>query len=257
MGNLHIGCCGFPTARKKYFEEFDTIEVQLTFYTIPQTKTVQRWREEAPEGFRFTMKAFQGITHRYFSPTYRRARLGWEKERMLGFGHFRPTEEVHWAWQQTLQLARILQAKVIVFQCPPNFKESEQTIQNLIRFFESIERDDFSLAIEFRANWQKETIAHLCRQLNLIHCVDPFKELPVTRGLRYFRLHGAPPGEKMYRYQYTNDDLQRLKAIVLSNPEAETYCMFNNMTMREDALRFKETMREADAKQPNTPPSRP
>ncbi len=244
MENLHIGCCGFPTARKKYFEKFSTIEVQLTFYTIPKTETVQKWRQEAPEGFRFTMKAFQGITHRYFSPTYRRARLGWEKERMQGFGHFRPTEEVRWAWQQTLHLARVLQAKVIVFQCPPNFKQTEQNLQNLETFFSTIERDDFSLAIEFRANWQSETIANLCRQLNLIHCVDPFKELPVTEGLRYFRLHGAPPGEKMYRYQYSDEDLTKLMRIVHSKPRTETYCMFNNMTMWEDALRFQAMLTE-------------
>lgn len=244
MSEVHVGCCGFPKAKNEYYRQFKTIELQFTFYRLPKLETVRKWRDEAPEDFIFTMKAFQGITHTYFTPTYRRSNLRWDKEKLKRLGHFKPTDEVREVWQRTLEIARILQPTVLVFQCPPNFKFSEENAQNLLEFFKSVKNGSFTCAVELRADWDKNWIRQHFSELNLIHCVDPFKELPLTDGLRYFRLHGAPPGEKMYRYQYTDDDLQHLKQIVKAGPEAETYCMFNNMTMGEDALRFREMLTE-------------
>ncbi len=242
MSVVHIGCCGFPNAKKTYYEQFETIELQLTFYRLVKPETARKWREEAPEHFTFTMKAFQGITHTYFTPTYRRSNLKWDKEKLQRLGHFRPTDEVREVWQKTLEIARILNPAVIVFQCPPNFKFTQENAENLVRFFADIKNEPFRSAVEFRSPWDADWIKEHFTELNVIHCVDPFKELPVTEGLRYFRLHGAPPGKKMYRYKYTDEDLQRLKNIVQSEPKAETYCMFNNMSALEDALRFKEIM---------------
>ena len=49
---VKVGCCGFPVARQKYFNEFKLVEVQQTFYKLPQESTLRRWREEAvPETF--------------------------------------------------------------------------------------------------------------------------------------------------------------------------------------------------------------
>ncbi len=75
MSEVHVGCCGFPKAKNEYYRQFKTIELQFTFYRLPKLETVRKWREEAPEDFIFTMKAFQGITHTYFTPTYRRSNL--------------------------------------------------------------------------------------------------------------------------------------------------------------------------------------
>lgn len=242
MDKMHIGCCGFPVARATYFQQFDVVEIQSTFYKLPRPQTAQKWKEQAPPDFRFTMKAWQGITHLATSPTYRRAKLNWDARRLSQLGHFQNTDEVKKAWQATAEIARILQAKVIVFQCPPNFKQTEQSIKNLTQFFRSIDPENFILAIEFRADWQPKTIKQLCAQFHLVHIMDPFKELPGTEGLRYFRLHGSPPGPKMYRYRYSDADLQFLKRMAFEEQSAESYFMFNNMTMLEDALRFKKLM---------------
>jgi len=69
------GCCGFPVGMKKYFENFDVVEVQKTFYKPPSQKTAEKWRKNAPENFEFTIKAWQVITHPPSSPTYRKAEL--------------------------------------------------------------------------------------------------------------------------------------------------------------------------------------
>ena len=46
-----------------YAERFDTVEIDSTFYRIPAARTVEQWRERTPEGFIFTAKMPQTITH--------------------------------------------------------------------------------------------------------------------------------------------------------------------------------------------------
>lgn len=48
---------------REYFERFSIVEVQQTFYEPPARSTLLRWRESAPQGFEFTLKAWQLITH--------------------------------------------------------------------------------------------------------------------------------------------------------------------------------------------------
>ena len=69
---IKTGCCGFAGAQGDYFDRFRLIEIQDTFYQLPQLKTAERWRRTAPEGFEFLIKAWQLITHLPASPTYRR-----------------------------------------------------------------------------------------------------------------------------------------------------------------------------------------
>jgi hypothetical protein len=55
-GQIKVGCCGFAAAQKKYFELFKVIEIQQTFYQLPEIRTAEKWRDAAPPGFEFTMK---------------------------------------------------------------------------------------------------------------------------------------------------------------------------------------------------------
>ncbi len=70
MLRVKVGCCGFPGGMKKYFSQFRLVEVQQTFYKMPRLKTAQKWRQEAPSDFEFTLKAWQLITHSPTSATY-------------------------------------------------------------------------------------------------------------------------------------------------------------------------------------------
>jgi uncharacterized protein YecE (DUF72 family) len=80
---LHLGTMGwsyehwignfFPAGTKpamflqKYSEHFDTVELDNTFYHIPSSSMVRRWREETPESFLFSAKFPRSITHEAFS----------------------------------------------------------------------------------------------------------------------------------------------------------------------------------------------
>ncbi|MCS7260978.1 MAG: DUF72 domain-containing protein [Anaerolineae bacterium] len=232
-GTVWVGCCGFPKARATYYRHFNVVEIQQTFYRLPEVATAQRWRAEAPPHFVFTLKAWQLITHEVDSPTYRRSGIAAPETLRGRCGAFRPTPEVDEAWTRTLQFARALHATVVVFQCPARFTPTPQHVADLRAFFQRIERDALLLAWEPRGDWPDALVRALCHELELIHCVDPFQRQPVYGTPAYFRLHGRTG----YRYQYTDADLEQLDD--WCKAQAAVYCLFNNVTMWEDALRFQ------------------
>src|SRR5579884_1684782 len=103
---VRVGCCGFPVGRERYARVFRLVEVQQTFYQVPARALLQRWREQLPPPFEFTLKAWQLITHDATSPTYRRLREPLSRKALRQCGSFRPTDEVHGAWE--LELIREL-----------------------------------------------------------------------------------------------------------------------------------------------------
>ena len=50
----------------EYSERFSTVEIDSSFYGLPRQSTVERWRDLTPEGFLFSAKAPQTITHEKF-----------------------------------------------------------------------------------------------------------------------------------------------------------------------------------------------
>ncbi len=237
MSGVRIGCCGFSVSRKKYYEFFDVVEIQQTFYDIPKIELARKWRDEAPHGFEFTIKAWQLITHPSSSPTYKRLKRELPKDKLKNYGFFKPTDEVFSAWDETREFARALGARIIVFQCPASFKPTSENKKNLENFFNSIERDEFIFAWEARGDWCPDEIKELCQKLNLIDCVDPFKRREEAGEITYWRLHGKTG----YRYKYSDEELSELLNWVNEkSSNAGFYVMFNNTEMWDDARRFKE-----------------
>ncbi len=56
---------GLPVAKRlaRYVEEFDTVELNASFYRWPKDATFAGWRERLPEGFTMSVKAHRGLTH--------------------------------------------------------------------------------------------------------------------------------------------------------------------------------------------------
>jgi len=257
---LRIGCCGFPVGMARYAQELQVAEVQQTFYRLPKEATVRRWRAAVPGKFMFTVKAWQGITHPGTSPTYRRAG-NIPDEVKARLGHFQPTEPVFEAWKRTREVAKILSASMILLQAPPSFVQSEEHEGNLAAFFPGIDREKKRIVLELRSPWDRDTLLNVCRRFDLIHCVDPFRESPVTGAPFYLRLHGSPPGSwpgaspsgyrlpgqppknRMYSYHYTEKDLRWLRDRIAGwEAGGEVYCLFNNISMWEDARAFRDLM---------------
>ena len=231
---MRLGLCGWTISVDRYFDLFDTLEVQQTFYEPPSRVTMDRWREQAPAGFVFTIKAWQVITHRSTSSTYRRLKSDINRDEA---GAFRVNDTVLAAWQKTRECARVLRAKAILFQCPASFKPTEENVGNMRRFFGEIERmPGVDYLWEPRGGWPDDLLVDVCRELQLVHTVDPFLRDSVTPELTYWRLHGIGSA---YR-AYTDEELQSLAARV---PAGETYVMFNNIPRAGDAKRFATFLR--------------
>lgn len=76
---VHIGCSGwmyrhwkelfYPPGlpQKRWFEhysrQFDTVEINASFYRLPLPTTFDAWRDKAPPGFRYAVKANRFLTH--------------------------------------------------------------------------------------------------------------------------------------------------------------------------------------------------
>ncbi|MDI6859343.1 MAG: DUF72 domain-containing protein [Methanocellales archaeon] len=226
---IHVGCCGFSVGREKYFQSFKLVEVQKTFYKPPLIKTALRWRESAPKDFEFTVKAWQLITHLPKSPTYRRANIEVPSEEKYGF--FRPTKEVFNAWERTKEICEALETKIVLFQTPHSFRATKENVANMKEFFSSI--SGFTFAWEPRG-WDDVLVREVCKELGLVHCVDPFVGKPTHGDIIYLRLHGIGG----YRYRYKKEDLLTLRRFC--EADKGVYCLFNNVYMYENALEFKE-----------------
>ena len=228
---IRIGLCGWTINANDYFASFDTLEVQQTFYEPPSRDTMARWRDAAPAGFLFTIKAWQLITHRSTSTTYRRLKSDVNRD---DAGSFRVNPTTMHGWKVTRDCARLLRAKAILFQCPASFRPTEENIANMRAFFAKIDRlEGVDYLWEPRGAWPDDVILDVCRELKLEHVADPLLRDVVTPGLVYWRLHGV----KNHYHSYTDDELRALAARV--DRSRDTYVMFNNIPRVGDAKRFR------------------
>lgn len=178
------------------------------------------------------MKAWQVITHAPDSPTYKRTRLEASDRPHCGKFDYNPT--TRWAWDETVRVAKALRAAVVVFQCPASFRPNKENIANLRRFFERAKRGKFFIGWEPRGIWSPELVGSLCKELDLIHVVDPFQNPPATcREIVYYRLHGI----EGTRHRYSDLELRELHTLCVKERKP-VYCFFNNLTMVDDAKRF-------------------
>lgn len=210
---------------------FPCVEIDSSFYNLPKLETAARWRAAAPKDFQFALKAWQVITHRASSPTYKRTRLDPRDAEHCGHFGFNPT--IRWAWDKTFAVAKELNACLVLFQCPASFRATPEHVAGLRKFFEKAKRGKFVMGWEPRGEWDGDLVASLCRDLDIVHVVDPFKMPPaVERKARYFRLHGLSGP----RHRYSNEELHRLKEMCAGRTPC--HCLFNNVGMVDDAQRF-------------------
>jgi uncharacterized protein YecE (DUF72 family) len=150
-----------------YAERFPTVEINYTFYRMPNERIVTGWSQATPAGFRITLKAPRRITHD--------ARL----------------RDCQPALQQFLDVASTLGPRLgaLLFQLPPNLK---QDIALLDAFLASLPHG-VPAAFEFRhASWFTDTVVARLASSRIALCVADSERLTtpvhVTADLAYFRL---------------------------------------------------------------------
>jgi uncharacterized protein YecE (DUF72 family) len=150
-----------------YAERFSTVEINNTFYRMPNTQAVAGWNEATPERFRLTLKAPKRITH---------------------IARLRDCEE---PTQKFLEVAATLGAKlgVLLFQLPPFLKKDVGLLEAFIATLPAGTR----AAFEFRnASWFAEEVYAALRSKNLALCIADSEKLStpveITASYGYFRL---------------------------------------------------------------------
>jgi len=238
---IKIGNCGWGFFRTKdyfgaewkekyesilqaYADLFDLVEVNSSFYRIPQIKTALKWREQIDKinpDFEFTVKCHQIVTHKDRFATKESVRI------------YKVMEEI----------CQALRAEIMLLQCPAGFHATKDNIKNLKSFLKKA-KPRVVLTWEPRGDWWNDPklIKSICEEFNLINCVDPFRNDPQyfsKRKTAYFRLHGFGK-PMMYNYKFSDKELKELsRRIKEYQGKAKTfYVLFNNMYMYEDALRF-------------------
>ncbi|MEM1797256.1 MAG: DUF72 domain-containing protein, partial [Zestosphaera sp.] len=154
MIKVVVGCCGFPSSRREYYVSFEAVELQETFYNPPDPEKLKKLRDEAPEDFKFSMKAWQAVTHPPDSPTWRKSRFKPPNEVRDNYGYLKPTKENLEAWELIRKSAKVLRATYVILQTPPSFTYSTENLMNLKTFLELTREKDFRVGIELRGDWR-------------------------------------------------------------------------------------------------------
>ena len=139
-----------PAAMLGYYaERFSAVEINNTFYKLPERTTLERWAEQVPEGFVFVLKASQRITHRQ--------RLAPESKETLDY---------------LLDTASALGARLgpILFQTPPFLKKDAARLRAFLELLPSERR----FAFEFRhETWRDDEVHDALRARNAaLVCAD-------------------------------------------------------------------------------------
>jgi uncharacterized protein YecE (DUF72 family) len=160
---------------EEYASRFPTVEVNNTFYRLPERATFARWAAAVPDGFRFAVKASRYLTH------VRRLR--------------EPREPV----QRLLRAAAGLGDALgpVLLQLPPTLGADPQLLAATLREFPR----DLRVAVEVRhESWHTEAVYEVLGARDAALCLwdrrNRHGPLVATTSWCYLRMHegrAAPP----------------------------------------------------------------
>lgn len=223
MPHVKVGCSGFlydhwkgkfypeELPRRRWLEYYCakllTVELNVTFYRLPEKETFSKWYRETPERFTFSLKGSRFVTHV--------KKLKYPVEPMDAF----------------FTRADVLKEKlgVVLWQLPPNFKAD---IERLREFLEALRPHKVRNTFEFRdSSWINKKVISLLEKENASLCMADWPEflndLPITADFVYMRRHGAGGGyASCYSTEQLKADAKRIKRYMRQGMDVFIY--FNN-----------------------------
>ena len=262
-----------------YAEHFDTVEVDSTYYRLPDEEMVQRWAERTPDGFVMHVKAFGLMTRhpvkveslppdlRDEAPTDERGRVERPSREFRG--------EVFRRFLTALEPLRTTgRLGGILFQFPPYVVYKDRSLDYLEWAREQLGDDE--LLVEFRhASWlddehRDETLRFL-EELGAANVIvdapriDGAKNLiptipALTSPTAYIRFHGRNASTwnkrgggaaERFDYLYSDDELEEWVPTLrdLSGEAEQAYAFFNNKPTSPDGHGGRKAQAAANAKQ--------
>ena len=212
---LHVGTSGYsykewkgsfypqdlPAAQMLdyYAGRFGAVEINNTFYRMPKASVLEEWSAQVPEGFRFTLKAPQSITH---------------FKRLKDAG-----ESVAYFLGQAGALGQRLGP--LLFGLPPNFKKD---LPRLRGFLELVPKH-VRVAFEFRHDsWFDDEVFGALRQRQAALCIAEAEE-----GANVPQVATADWGYLRLRLpEYTDADLKRWLKWVRQQAWGDAFLFFKH-----------------------------
>ncbi len=189
-----------------YADHFQTVEINNTFYQLPEVKTLTKWRLRVPSGFIFAVKASRYITHR--------KKLKDTEEPVANF----------------LERIAVLEDKLgpILFQLPPHWNFNSQRLESFLQTLPA----QHKYAFEFRdPSWFDDEAYSILEEHDAAFCIyhlaGRLSPKKTTSNLVYVRLHG-PVGT--YVGHYGAEELEGWAATLSewAKQGKQVYCYFNN-----------------------------
>lgn len=189
-----------------YAAHFETVEINNSFYQLPDAKTVAAWRRQAPPGFCYAVKANRYITH---------------MKNLL-----EPEKHLETMFDRIDALAEHLGP--YLFQLPPGWHVNAERLRRFVEVLPPRHR----YAFEFRhPSWYCDAIFDLLEAHDCAFCIHDHADAPsperVTADLIYLRFHGR---EGTYADSYTADALATWaeKIAAWDASGRDVYAYFNN-----------------------------
>ena len=190
----------FSTARMLayYAERFPTVEINYTFYRLPNEKLLEGWSAGTPESFCFTLKAPRRITHD--------AKL----------------QRCEDLTQSFCRTARTLGPKlgILLFQLAPTFKKDVHVLRDFVELLPHGTRGAF----EFRhESWHDAEVFDVLRSRNLALCIADSEKMstPIEATADYAYLRLRDEG-------YQEADIERWAQTVAALPVKEAFVYFKH-----------------------------
>ena len=190
-----------------YAQELDTVEVNNSFYQLPDPDTLTGWNGEVPESFLFSAKANRYITH------------------------MKKLNEPEESLKNMLDTFKSFGDKLtnILIQLPPNWSFDEERLKNFISFLPV----EPAFAFEFRdRSWINNTVTEILKENNIAFCIYELagyqSPVWVTADSVYVRLHG--PSNEKYKGCYSKDDLSEWadRALGWASDGHDVFVYFDN-----------------------------
>lgn len=177
---------GLPVARRRdhYTREFDTVELNASFYRWPPARTFTSWNRALPPGFEMAVKAPRGLTH---------ARRLYGPETWL--------ERIDAGLQALGD-----RAGPLLFQLDPRQERDDARLAYLLHRLP----ERWRAVVEFRhPSWHVPEVFSLLEQHGVGYVVMSGASLPcplvATARTVYVRLHG-PSHDHLYAGSYSDAD---------------------------------------------------
>jgi uncharacterized protein YecE (DUF72 family) len=237
-----------------YAQHFNFVEINSSFYSIPNARMVEGWCRQTPDDFLFDVKLFKLLsrhaTEVRFLPPDLRAKVGGKDKAVLSPELERAVAERFLAEIQPLRSAGKLGA--FLLQLSPGFRPKTNDLSELDTLFELFSGE--KLAVELRnRDWMigaqmHETIGFFTQRKVSLVSVDapesehftvvPFSDVVTNRALAYWRFHGRDEAAFVkgrtvadrFAYDYSLAELEEIaKRVEAIAPKAEEiHLVFNN-----------------------------